>query len=183
MSPLPKHIVAALLLMAAGVGILLYQPAQSYAIVVAIAGAGVILFAGSGAGGAQLGGITDSIRRASSGERPTSPAGATGELARTYEELGALADRRARETADHAKRSRELDDAEHTLEEVTRRLSEGVTMQVTASEETTKLIRGMTSQVHEIAQHVEALTSSAEESSSSILEMTATNDEVAENVG
>ena len=153
MSPLPKNLVAALLLLAVGVGILFYVPAQTYAIAVAIVGAAALLFAGGGAP-AQLGGVTDAIRRAASGERPPAPAGATGELARTYEELAALADRRARETADHAKRSRELDDAEHTLEDVTRRLSEGVTMQVTASEETTKLIRGMTSQVHDIAQHV-----------------------------
>ena len=40
----------------------------------------------------------------------------------------------------------------------------------------------MVDSLAEIAQHVEALASSAEESSSSILEMTATNDEVAENM-
>ena len=41
----------------------------------------------------------------------------------------------------------------------------------------------MIASLKSIAENVEALTSSAEESSSSILEMTATNDEVAENVG
>ena len=41
----------------------------------------------------------------------------------------------------------------------------------------------MTSSLRDIAQHVEVLAASAEESSSSILEMTATNDEVAENIG
>ena len=40
-------------------------------------------------------------------------------------------------------------------------------MQLSATDETTKLIKDLTSAVREIAQHVETLTSSAEESSSS----------------
>ncbi len=184
MSPMPKHLVAAGLLVAIGVGIALLVPTQNFAVVIAIAGAASVVFAGRGpSAGVSLGGLGEAIRRATTGERPTAPAGTTGELAAVYEELGNLAERRTRETAEHEKRNRELDEAEHTLEDVARKLSEGVTMQVSASEETTKLIRGMASQIHEIAQHVETLTSSAEESSSSILEMTATNDEVAENVG
>jgi methyl-accepting chemotaxis protein len=183
MTSMPKHLVAAIALMAIGVGILFVAPAQSYAIAVAIAGAAALLYAGTGSSGVAVGGLADAIRRAAGGERPQAPPGTTGELARAFDELSSLADRRAREAADQGKRTRDLDEAEQTLEDVARKLSEGVSMQVSASEETTKLIRGMTAQVHEIAQHVETLTSSAEESSSSILEMTATNDEMAEHIG
>ncbi len=182
MTPMPKHLMAAVALLAIGAGILFVAPAQTYAILVAIAGAVAILYAGAG-GGAALGSVSEAVRKAAGGERPTAPPGTTGDLARVYEELAALADRRAKEASDQAKKTRELDDAEHTLEDVARKLSDGVTLQIAASDEATKLIRGMTTQITEIAQHVEALTQSAEESSSSILEMTATNDEVAENVG
>jgi methyl-accepting chemotaxis protein len=186
MTPLPKHVLAAVLLIGLGLAVLFYPAAQSptAAVVVALVGAVALLSVGAGGGSSPaLGALGDAIRRATTGERPAVPAGATGEIARAYEELGALADRRGREAADHSKRSRDLDQAEKTLEEVARNLSQGITLQVSASEETTKLIRGMTDQLRDIAQHVETLTSSAEESSSSILEMTATNDEVAENVG
>ena len=94
-----------------------------------------------------------------------------------------MADRMHKKEADLETKHSDLQNTEHTLEEVTRRLNEGVSMQLSATDETTKLIKDMTSAIREIAQHVETLTSSAEESSSSILEMTATNDEVAENVG
>jgi methyl-accepting chemotaxis protein len=183
MSPMPKHLVAAIALMALGAGILFVAPAQNYAIFVAIVGAAAVLFAGGGGGGAQVTGLADAVRKAAVGERPSAPAGASPEVARVYEELAAFAERRTKETTDQSKKTRELDEAEHTLEDVARKLSEGVSLQISASDETTKLIRGMTMQISEIAQHVEALTQSAEESSSSILEMTATNDEVAENVG
>ena len=61
-------------------------------------------------------------------------------------------------------------------------LSSGFGEQMAAVEQTTGSLQEMASAHQEIAQHVEALASSAEESSSSILEMTATNDEVAENM-
>ena len=69
------------------------------------------------------------------------------------------------------------------LDDLLKRLGDGVGTQLSASEETARSIKDMTSALRDIAQHVEVLASSAEESSSSILEMTATNDEVAENIG
>ena len=153
-------------------------------IVVALVAAGAVIYGGSGGGGSvNLEGLSEAVRRAMSGERPSPPPNVTGELARAFDEIGTLAERRKKETSDLATKQAELEQSERSLEEITRRLNEGVSMQLSASEDTTKLIKDMTSAIREIAQHVETLTSSAEESSSSILEMTATNDEVAENVG
>ena len=137
----------------------------------------------SGAGGVPVATVVDGVRQAASGQRPTLPPGASPDLARVYDELSQLADVRARESTEHGTRDAELTAAEHALEEVARRMLEGVSTQVSAAEDTSRLVRDMTSAIREIATHVEQLTSSAEESSSSILEMTATNDEVAENVG
>ncbi|MGO8997653.1 MAG: methyl-accepting chemotaxis protein, partial [Polyangiaceae bacterium] len=152
-------------------------------IIVALGAAAAILVAGGGGGPSGLDGLGDAIRRASGGERPNAPAAAAPEIARLYEELGAMAERIQKHETEIETKQADLQATEQTLEEVTRRLNEGVSMQLSATDETTKLIKEMTNAVREIAQHVETLTSSAEESSSSILEMTATNDEVAENVG
>ena len=102
---------------------------------------------------------------------------------RVYDELAQMADRAKKQESEIAAKAADLHATEATLEEVARRLNDGVSMQLSATDDTTKLIKEMTTAIREIAQHVETLTSSAEESSSSILEMTATNDEVAENVG
>ncbi len=153
-------------------------------ILVAIAGSAAILMAGGG--GSTVTGLDamgDAIRRAGGGERPNAPATATPEVSRLFDELSSLADRIRKHEAEVGGKQADLQSTERTLEEVTKRLNEGVSMQLSATDETTKLIRDMTNAIREIAQHVETLTSSAEESSSSILEMTATNDEVAENVG
>ncbi|WP_394823466.1 methyl-accepting chemotaxis protein [Pendulispora albinea] len=153
-----------------------------------VGGAGVVttlLAAGENPGGGteHLGPLGDAIRQVAGGQRPVLPARATPELARIYDELTKVVEARSRELTEHNARDTDLAEAERALDEVGRRLVEGVSLQVSAAEETSKLIREMTSAIREMAAHVEQLTSSAEESSSSILEMTATNDEVAENVG
>ena len=108
-----------------------------------------------GGGGASLGGVIDAIRRASAGERPSPPSGASGELARAYEEIAALADHRRSETKELAslsdlrrseakelgKRKDELAHAERALEDLTGKLGEGVTLQASAAEETSRGIR------------------------------------------
>jgi methyl-accepting chemotaxis protein len=151
-------------------------------ILVALAGAAALLLNGGG-GASGLDGVADAVRRAAAGERPSPPANATGDIARIYEELAQMAERARRAESGVEAKQAELQVTEQSLEDVAKRLNEGVSMQLSATDETTKLIKDMTTAVREIAQHVETLTSSAEESSSSILEMTATNDEVAENVG
>jgi methyl-accepting chemotaxis protein len=167
----------------AGLGLVVAPQYPQVAPVVAAFGAIVVLLVVGGAGGANVAGLADAVRRAASGDRVSAPEGATGDLARVYDELASLADKRRAEGRDLTKRREELETSERALEEATRRLLEGAAMQLGSAEDTARHIKTLTNGLKEIAQHVEALTSSAEESSSSILEMTATNDEVAENIG
>src|SRR5215831_9646077 len=103
MSLSPKTVLGIVVLLAAGAGILFYSPNQNYAVIVALLGVGALLLAGYGqSGGASLDGLADAVRRATGGERPAAPPSASPELARVYDELGALADRRAREAADQS---------------------------------------------------------------------------------
>ena len=150
---------------------------------IAIVGAIGIAVSGGGPGSASLGVYVDAARRVASGDRPTPPAGTTGEALSLYESLGALADQRRKDREELVSKRDQMSEYERMLEESARRLEANVESQVAASDETSRLIKELTSAVHEIASHLEALTQSAEESSSSILQMTATNDEVAENVG
>jgi methyl-accepting chemotaxis protein len=152
-------------------------------ILVAFVAAGALVTAGGGGGATGLDGMADAIRRAGEGERPSPPASASPEVSRLYDELASMAERIRKHEAEIEAKAENLHNTEQSLEEVTRRLNDGVSMQLSATDDTTKLIKDMTNAIREIAQHIETLTSSAEESSSSILEMTATNDEVAENVG
>jgi methyl-accepting chemotaxis protein len=185
-SPTSKQLVAIVALLAAAlVGVNFFKDGMVVILALAAVGAGAVMFAGGGGSGGteSLADLGEAVRRAAAGERTTTPAGASSEMARVFEELARFSDKRKSEIADIEHKSANARQSEQALEEVTRRLSEGVSTQVSAAEETTKLIKELTSAVREIAQHVETLASSAEESSSSILEMTATNDEVAENVG
>jgi methyl-accepting chemotaxis protein len=189
MTPPSKQIGSIALVLGAGVvGMLLMVAGlQAFAgpliMVVAILGAGVLIVSGVGGGPSGVEGLGEAVRRSVAGERPHAPANASPEVGRIYDELSSLADRIQKRESELEAKHTDLLNTERTLEEVTRRLNEGVSMQLSATDETTKLIKDMTNAIREIAQHVETLTSSAEESSSSILEMTATNDEVAENVG
>ena len=177
------------LLVTAGITVVAFSQNQQLGMwLLVVGGVGVVttlLAAGENPGGGaeQLAPIADAIRQVASGQRPVLPARASAEVAHLYDELIKVVEARSRELTEHNARDTDLAEAERALDEVGRRLVEGVSLQVSAAEETSKLIREMTSAIREMAAHVEQLTSSAEESSSSILEMTATNDEVAENVG
>src|SRR5580658_8422990 len=150
----------------------------------AIVGVAAVVFAASGGGGpVSLQGLVDSARRAASGERVSTPSQASGDALQVYEALAGLSDDRKRDRDDALAARQQLTEYERALEDAGRRLDSNVQMEIAAATETSRLIKDLTSTVHEIATHLEALTHSAEESSSSILEMTATNDEVAENVG
>jgi methyl-accepting chemotaxis protein len=151
--------------------------------VLLFAGVVLIAYAGAGSGGGSLPGVVEAARRISEGERPVVPPQATGDSLRIYEALVAVADQRRKDTEELSAKREQIAEYEQMLEESARRLETNVQGQVAAVDETARLIKELTSAVHEIATHLEALTQSAEESSSSILEMTATNDEVAENVG
>lgn len=158
------------------------QYAQFAGIVGALVAAGTMLVT-LPSGGPSLTGLIDAIRRAEDGERVTAPAGATGDLLRVYEELAAVVDARRSEAKDAGKKRADLEEAERVLEELTRKLNEGVAQQIASTDDTVRKIRDLTNGIREMAQQVETLTANAEESSSSVLEITATNDEVAENVG
>ena len=65
----------------------------------------------------------------------------------------------------------------------TKRARDGVKSQLTTVDETARLARDLATSIRDSSTHAETLASSAEESSSAILQMTATHDEVAENIG
>ena len=124
------------------------------------------------------------LRRAARGERCRHPAGALAATTRRmHEELNPLRRSVAPRRETEKRAAAEIGEAVQMLDDLLKRLGDGVGTQLSASEETARSIKDMTAALRDIAQHVETLASSAEESSSSILEMTATNDEVAENIG
>jgi methyl-accepting chemotaxis protein len=180
-----KQITGVLAVLVVGVGgWFLARDAGPFIMGVALVGAISVLFAGAGAATSPaLQGLVEAARRAGTGEKPTLPAGATGDTLRAYEALALIAEQRIKDQNELAAKHAKVTEYEGTLEEVAERLESNFQTQVHAANETSRLIRELTAAVDAIAAHLETLTESAEESSSSILEMTATNDEVAENVG
>ncbi len=174
--------MAALLALAVG-SLFVVKDAAPYVMAVAVMGIAALGWAGAGGAPMSLHGLVDAARRAAAGERPNVPPDASGDVLRIYEMLGNLSDQRRKDNEELGARREQISEYERMLEESSRRLEANVQSQVSAADETSRLIKELTTAVHEIATHLEALTQSAEESSSSILEMTATNDEVAENVG
>jgi methyl-accepting chemotaxis protein len=173
------------------------------AVIALVAGIAAVWVAGSGAKGLapDLEALRQAVHRALEGKRPEAPAGSSVELLRVYDdlsevkstldelrqELDARAQRAAelerRLTARDEERQSRATEAGRGLADTIRVLTEGVTEQVGASEESNRFVDEMAGGFRDIAHHVETLAASAEESSSSILEMTATNDEVAEHIG
>jgi methyl-accepting chemotaxis protein len=183
-TPTPKQLLGlTALVMAAALASSFLKEGNLVIWAVATVGIGALLFTGGGGSGESLVDLVDAARRAANGERTSPPPHASPNVQRVFEEFGRLSERRRDELKAAEGRKADSAESEQVLEELTRRLSTGVSTQVAAAEETTRLITELTSAIREIAQHVEMLASNAEESSSSILEMTATSDEVAENVG
>jgi methyl-accepting chemotaxis protein len=180
----PKQVTGAGVLVAVGLAVAFFsRDAAPFVAGVAFLGAVAIFYAGSATMTGSLDGMVDAARRAASGDKLNVPLQTTGEALRLYEVLVALSDDRRKERDELSSAREQLAEHDAMIEESAGRLESNVQAQLTAAEETSRLITELTSAVHEIATHLEALTHSAEESSSSILEMTATNDEVAENVG
>jgi methyl-accepting chemotaxis protein len=179
-----KQVTGAVAVLAVGlVAAFFARDAAALVAGVAFVGAVAIAVAGAPAAAAPLDGLVDAVRRAGSGDKLTVPSQATGDTLRLYDALSGFADERRKERDEVAAIRAQMGEYESMLEESARRLESNVQTQLTAADETSRLITELTGAVHQIATHLEALTHSAEESSSSILEMTATNDEVAENVG
>ncbi len=180
----PKQVAGVAAVLAVGlIGAFLSRDAAAFIAGTAVVGAIAIAIAGGGSGPASLAGFVDAAKRAASGEKLSPPTGATGDTLRLYEVLASVSEERHRDRDELAAIRVQINEYESMLEESTRRLETNVDTQLTAADETSRLITELTGAVLQIATHLEALTHSAEESSSSILEMTATNDEVAENVG
>src|SRR5687768_5038397 len=150
-----------------------FQIAAVGASVVALA---AVVLASLGAGNQDVGAVVDGVRRARRGDRPSPPMGASPEVARVFDELSRIAD-------EEEKRAREARDAQEQFEALSKKLQEGISMQLSAADETSRLIRDIAKAMRDFSSSVEALTQNAEESSSSILEMTATSSEVADNLG
>lgn len=141
-----------------------------------VAGVVAVIVSAGGGGQEDVGPIADGLRRARRGERPSPPLGVSTGVARIFDELSRFAE-------DEEQRQRELKHAQEDVENLTRKLQEGVQAQVASAEETARLVKEITSAMRTFSASVDALTHNAEESSSSILEMTATSSEVATNIG
>src|SRR5687767_10267890 len=180
-----RHLLALLIVVGSLLlAVFLVKDAGPYAGMVGAVGGviGVLYAAGGGSSGPPVEVLVEAVRRATQGEPPATPAGTTGPALQVFEELRRFADTVARERETEKQATAETRAAVDVLDDLMKRLGEGVGTQLAASEETARSIKDMTSALRDIAQHVEVLAASAEESSSSILQMTATNDEVAENI-
>jgi methyl-accepting chemotaxis protein len=179
MSPLNNKNALIGLAIAVGAAIVAFVLAKDItqvAAVCAVGGVVGVILASSGGGSHDVGAIVDGVRRARRGDRPIVPSGATPETARLFDELSRIAD-------DEEKRGRSQKEAQDDLEGLAKKLQEGISMQLSAADETSRLIKEIAGAMRDFATSVEALTQNAEESSSSILEMTATSSEVADNLG
>ncbi|HET9957863.1 MAG TPA: methyl-accepting chemotaxis protein [Polyangiaceae bacterium] len=117
------------------------------------------------------------IRRMSDGKAPEMPGSVPTPLIPIYEALIDLHESRAQVS------SPELGEAAQNASSVARVLTDGVAAQMTASDESARVMKEVATAHREIATSVETLAATAEESSSSVLEMNATTDEVTENIG
>jgi methyl-accepting chemotaxis protein len=157
-------------------------------IAAAIAGAGgvvAILMSGGGAGGVpreSLTRIRSAARKILDGKLPEAPEGASPEVVAVYEALAEVAEAHEAAQSGGQRDVSSIDSASQELMGAVRSLTDGVAIQMQASEETSRYIREITDAMQAIGQHVDVLATSAEESGSSIMEMTATNETVAENI-
>jgi methyl-accepting chemotaxis protein len=181
-----RHLVALLIVVGSLLlAVFLVKDAGPYAGMVGAVGGviGVLYAAGGAASGPPVEVLVDAVRRATQGDPPATPAGTSGPALQVFEELRRFADTVARERESEKQATAETRAAVDVLDDLMKRLGDGVGTQLSASEETARSIKDMTSALRDIAQHVEVLAASAEESSSSILEMTATNENIVELAG
>jgi len=114
----PKQVLSfAVVIAAAALGSILFPTAQAGFFGVGAVGL-VALFLGAGSAGPSmsLDGLVDAARKAVEGERVSAPAGTTGTLAAVYDDLGRLASQRRKELAEAETRSKEIAEAEAALD-------------------------------------------------------------------
>ncbi|HVR20076.1 MAG TPA: methyl-accepting chemotaxis protein, partial [Polyangiaceae bacterium] len=151
---------------------------------VALAGAFAVLTAGGASGASRdtLDRLRTAVRRIGEGRHPDAPPGIAEDVRRIYESLGELAETHATVLAAGARDRQVTEQAAHDLMAALKMLHEGISIQATATEETSRYVRETADSLRAIGQNVEVLAASAEESGSSIMEMTASNETVAENI-
>jgi methyl-accepting chemotaxis protein len=150
--------------------------------VVAIVGVLAILYAGGGSSKLEFERLRNATRLVLDGRAPEVPPGSPPDVARLYELLAEVADTHARSVRGRAQDREMLAGAVGDLMSAVKTLSEGVSTQLSASEEASRFVRETAEALRAVGTNVEVLATSAEESGSSIMEMTATNETVAENI-
>ncbi len=144
-----------------------------------------IVYTGGGTGGIpteSLDQIRNASRRILDGKRPESPSGAMPEVARVFESLDQVYEGYTELSERGGPNTEDIEHAATSVMSAVRSLTDGVANQMNAAEESSRHLKEMSNLLRELGQNVEVLAANAEESSSSVLEMTATNETVAENI-
>ncbi|MBI5535427.1 MAG: methyl-accepting chemotaxis protein [Deltaproteobacteria bacterium] len=127
-----------------------------------------------------IGELERAAKSAAEGARVEVPPSARAESKRAFDQIARLADAVVQAKQNEGTRLPALRTALSNIEDGLKKLEDGASRRGKLSSETADAIKEVAAALKSIGQHVEGLTSSAEESSSSILSMTSTNDEVAE---
>ncbi|HSQ62366.1 MAG TPA: hypothetical protein VLM85_04105, partial [Polyangiaceae bacterium] len=139
-------------------------------IVVGLIAAGAVYYAASGAaGGENVAGIAEAIRKATEGQRARTPEGASPEIARLYAAIDEIAeahdtsaDERKKLGDERKKLAARVEATEglhHSLEDVVRRLRDGIGSQLGSVDETARVARELANSIREVSQHAETLAS------------------------
>jgi methyl-accepting chemotaxis protein len=157
--------------------------ANAWVWLVGVVGAVAAAWAAANAEGGASARLPEAMRKAFGGERPALPENASPEMARLWDELGHLAEKRKAELDEAAAAEKARRDRERDTDELLERLSAGLGAQLASAEQTTRLARDMNRAIADLAASVDSLAENAEESATSIVEMSTTSQEVMQNIG
>jgi methyl-accepting chemotaxis protein len=157
--------------------------ANAWVWLVGVVGAVAAAWAAANAEGTASARLPEAMRKAFGGERPALPENASPDVARLWDELGHLAEKRKAELDEAAAAEKARRDRERDTDELLERLSAGLGAQLASAEQTTRLARDMNRAIAELAASVDSLAENAEESATSIVEMSTTSQEVMQNIG
>lgn len=183
MTPQSKLLASAgIILGAALAGAYLMREALPYLVLVAVAGivASVVVGSGSATNDAA---IEEAVRRARRGRRLEAPPGASGTVARIYDELSELATAHAKVDAEREARAKETDASLESLREATDRLKRGMAEQSRAAAETSETLTRLTSTLTDTTTKLDDAAKAAKESASGLDGIVRRNDEASESLG
>jgi methyl-accepting chemotaxis protein len=172
---------AGIILGAALAGAYLMREAMPYLVLVAVAGIVASVVAGTG-GASNEAAIEEAVRRARRGRRLEAPAGATGAVARIYDELGELATAHAKLDAERDARAKETDASLEALSQATDRLKRGMAEQSRAAAETSETLARLTSALGDTSSKLDEAAKAAKDSASGLDAIVRRSDEATENV-